>query len=79
MTRPWDVIGIGATSVDYVYRLPVRPPPVELGISARHEREERTQRLGCVQIVKQCRTNRCCSSPADIPAWSIRVAVSDAA
>ena len=25
MTRPWDVIGIGATSVDYVYRLPVRP------------------------------------------------------
>ena len=22
MTRPWDVIGIGATSVDYVYRLP---------------------------------------------------------
>ena len=25
MTRPWDVIGIGATSVDYVYRLPARP------------------------------------------------------
>ncbi|HET7217198.1 MAG TPA: PfkB family carbohydrate kinase [Vicinamibacterales bacterium] len=25
MTRPWDVIGIGATSVDYVYRLPVLP------------------------------------------------------
>jgi len=25
MTRPWDVIGIGATSVDYVYRLPELP------------------------------------------------------
>ena len=25
MTPPWDVIGIGATSVDYVYRLPVLP------------------------------------------------------
>jgi sugar/nucleoside kinase (ribokinase family) len=25
MTLPWDVIGIGATSVDYVYRLPVLP------------------------------------------------------
>jgi sugar/nucleoside kinase (ribokinase family) len=25
MTRQWDVIGIGATSVDYVYRLPVLP------------------------------------------------------
>jgi sugar/nucleoside kinase (ribokinase family) len=25
MVRPWDVIGIGATSVDYVYRLPARP------------------------------------------------------
>ena len=25
MTRQWDVIGIGATSVDYVYRLPTRP------------------------------------------------------
>jgi len=25
MIRPWDVIGIGATSVDYVYRLPARP------------------------------------------------------
>ena len=24
-TLPWDVIGIGATSVDYVYRLPVLP------------------------------------------------------
>jgi sugar/nucleoside kinase (ribokinase family) len=25
MNRPWDVIGIGATSVDYVDRLPTRP------------------------------------------------------
>jgi sugar/nucleoside kinase (ribokinase family) len=25
MARTWDVIGIGATSVDYVYRLPARP------------------------------------------------------
>ena len=25
MNRAWDVIGIGATSVDYVYRLPVLP------------------------------------------------------
>lgn len=25
MTRPWDVVGIGATSVDYVYRLPALP------------------------------------------------------
>jgi sugar/nucleoside kinase (ribokinase family) len=25
MTPTWDVIGIGATSVDYVYRLPARP------------------------------------------------------
>jgi sugar/nucleoside kinase (ribokinase family) len=25
MIRPWDVVGIGATSVDYVYRLPARP------------------------------------------------------
>jgi sugar/nucleoside kinase (ribokinase family) len=25
MTRPWDVVGIGASSVDYVYRLPALP------------------------------------------------------
>jgi sugar/nucleoside kinase (ribokinase family) len=25
MIRPWDVVGIGATAVDYVYRLPARP------------------------------------------------------
>jgi sulfofructose kinase len=25
MARPWDVIGVGATSVDYVYRLPELP------------------------------------------------------
>jgi sugar/nucleoside kinase (ribokinase family) len=38
MTRPWDVIGIGATSVDYVYRLPVLPeadgPQAKIRISS---------------------------------------------
>ncbi len=38
MTRPWDVIGIGATSVDYVYRLPELPqaegPCAKIRISA---------------------------------------------
>lgn len=27
MAHTWDVIGIGATSVDYVYRIPARPEP----------------------------------------------------
>jgi sulfofructose kinase len=38
MTRAWDVIGIGATSVDYVYRLPVLPeadgPQAKIRISS---------------------------------------------
>lgn len=38
MTRPWDVIGIGATSVDYVYRLPILPeadgPQAKIRISS---------------------------------------------
>jgi sugar/nucleoside kinase (ribokinase family) len=38
MTRTWDVIGIGATSVDYVYRLPVLPeadgPQAKIRISS---------------------------------------------
>jgi sulfofructose kinase len=38
MTLPWDVIGIGATSVDYVYRLPVLPeadgPQAKIRISS---------------------------------------------
>jgi sulfofructose kinase len=38
MTRPWDVIGIGATSVDYVYRLPLLPeadgPQAKIRISS---------------------------------------------
>jgi sulfofructose kinase len=38
MGRPWDVIGIGATSVDYVYRLPLLPeadgPQAKIRISS---------------------------------------------
>ena len=38
MNRPWDVIGIGATSVDYVYRLPLLPeadgPQAKIRISS---------------------------------------------
>jgi sugar/nucleoside kinase (ribokinase family) len=38
MARSWDVIGIGATSVDYVYRLPVLPeadgPQAKIRISS---------------------------------------------
>jgi sugar/nucleoside kinase (ribokinase family) len=38
MTLPWDVIGIGATSVDYVYRLPLLPeadgPQAKIRISS---------------------------------------------
>jgi sulfofructose kinase len=38
MSAPWDVIGIGATSVDYVYRLPVLPeadgPQAKIRISS---------------------------------------------
>ena len=38
MTHTWDVIGIGATSVDYVYRLPVLPeadgPQAKIRISS---------------------------------------------
>ncbi len=38
MTRPWDVLGIGATSVDYVYRLPLLPeadgPQAKIRISS---------------------------------------------